>query len=480
MDATLEGKVFLNGVNGVTGEYLAAPQDSSQAIMAIPTKKKSLHLLGWMQKLLDSLTKPDLGLPPDIDPADYRQAGWGIVFHEDESPAVKDALLELVKHRQSRVADDQRCKVLVVQKGETERDWRIRYGVDIGNILPTRIPYYLLLVGSPERIPFQWGELLDVEYAVGRLYFDTVEEYARYAASVVEYETSAHLPTAREVAFFGTHHDVATHLSARQLVQPLAYGAPFLPVSNKGVAENQGFKSLVLLAENATKEGLAGLFAPAKGRQPAALLMTASHGIVMPYGHTKQAQLQGALVCQDWMEEGSVSAADYFSAVDVPNESRLPGMITFHFACYSAGTPERSRFSHKSGIKPPMLAKTPFVARLPQKLLAHPAGGALACIGHVERSWGFSIATKKAGTQILPFWNAITRILMGQPVGLAMKEFNEKYLGLTARVADLIELKQSGAIVPDEELLGCWNELNDAKGYAVLGDPVVRLRIEDY
>jgi hypothetical protein len=50
----------------------------------------------------------------------------------------------------------------------------------------------------------------------------------------------------------------------------------------------------------------------------------------------------------------------------------------------------------------------PFVAALPQALLAHPGGGTLACVGHVERAWTDSIRTPTAGPQLLPFQNAIS------------------------------------------------------------------------
>ena len=120
----------------------------------------------------------------------------------------------------------ERFKVLDYKKGEQARDWYARRGLAPGSIDPEIVPYYLLLIGPPDQIPFEFQYLLGVDYAVGRLSFDAPEDYERYARSTAAYESARSVPNGKEVAYWGTRHlgDPATELSASMLVDPLANG----------------------------------------------------------------------------------------------------------------------------------------------------------------------------------------------------------------------------------------------------------------
>jgi hypothetical protein len=368
---------------------------------------------------------------------------------------------------------------LEYKTGDRRASWLARHNVGSGSIEPTSVPYYLLFVGSPAKIPFSFCHQIDVEYGVGLLHFDTAEGYQRYAQSLIEYETGADVPNAREVVFFAPHHpgDRATSLSADYLVNPLAQGEP--TKHTVGVPQKYGYSSRTIRGESAEKAALAGVFNAGPGARPPALLFAAGHGIGFPKGHPAQRQGQGALLCQDWPGLGTISPDHYFAAQDLADDARVRGLVMFCFACFGAGTPDRDRFTHTPGQKPPPIADEPFFSALPQKLLSLPQGGALAFIGHVERAWGYSISTPNAGAQLLPFENAIGSILKGVPLGYAMKDFNERYAALSTSLSSMLEEVSFGAPVSPYELAASWVERNDAEGYIVFGDPAVQLRATD-
>ncbi len=507
-------QIVFNGINGDTGEYLTQPIDRTQTLALAQGTMPDRGVTNWLRRVWTILSQAHLGLPLDMRPEIVEEAGWAIVFHRDEDDAVKAAFAPLIEHRRRQVLDYRRrqgrlpdpgedaaddagiraendqvdnVKVLeyVGNEGENANAWLAEHDVSAGSVEPNKVPYYILLVGSPERIPFQFGQNLDVEYAVGRLHFDGVDDYSRYVRSVIDYETGDSVTSSKEAVFFSPRHefDRATQLSADWLVKPLAEG---LPASNgqpavPAVADAWGFRTVSHWGPNATKDALRSVLAPTRDTPSPAFIFTASHGMGWLQPNHRQLADQGALVCQDWPGFGSIGNSHYYSAADVrESDARIHGLIAFLFACYGAGTPQTDRFMHKAGEEPQIIAAQPFIAALPKALLAHQAGGALACIGHVERAWGYSIQPPTVNSpQLLPFRNAIGRILLGQPVGHALKDFNERYASLSTQLADQLEKISSGRNVDEATLTTDWLERNDAQGYAVIGDPAVHLRVGD-
>jgi hypothetical protein len=476
-------KLYINGIDAATGQYLVAPMTYSQAAGYVRGLPHDTPRTKFLKRLWDVISQPHLGLPFGTSADDVTQAGWGVVFHKDEDPKVKEALKPLVEHRGQQIGD---CKIVKVLEYDGQQDahaWLADHKVAPADVLPWRVPYYLLLVGSPVKIPYSFGHLLDVEYAVGRLHFEQVSLYTQYVDSLLAYETGQSPPRGKEAVFFGTRHkfDRATQISADLLIDPLAGGVPAQggEPAQPPVAASQQFRTRKIRDEGATKEALAEILAPPAGATPPAFLFSATHGVGYRQPNDDQYAKHGALVCKEWPGLGTFDEAHYFAAKHLPDNSRVHGLIAFLFACYSGGTPSHDRFIHKPGEPPPQIAEKPFLAALPKALLSHSQGGALACIGHVERAWSYSITSTKTGPQILAFQNAVKRILAGIPVGHAMKDFNERYAALNSRQSQLLEDISFGAQVSDEELATNWARRNDAEGYVIVGDPAVRLRVSD-
>jgi hypothetical protein len=407
--------------------------------------------------------------------------GWGVVFHKKEDSRVKDALQRLVEHRRGQIRDARLVKVLDYA-GEAVPEWLAGYGVGLGTIVPTRIPFYLLLVGSPERIPFEFGYLLSVEYGVGRLHFESPAGYTAYVESIVDYETGLCVPNGREVRFFGPEHpdDPATELSARSLVKPLAEGMQGGPSVLDRVAKRTHivYQQKLHSPAESTKDMLHSIFHTPSSVSSPALLFTASHGVGWPLGDSRQASAQGALLCQDYPGGGfgPLRPEHYFTASDLLEDAHVYGMICFHFACYSAGTPQYDRFFHELG-RPVQVAERSSFSALPKALLSHPNGAALGFIGHVERAWPSSIVTTAAEPQLLPFENTLGFILSGYPLGYSIKDFHERYATLSTNLASLLEKRDFDLVVQDSELVARWSERNDAESYVLFGDPGVQLRV---
>ena len=293
-----------------------------------------------------------------VNPTRLDQTGWGIIFAAGADPAIEEALSPLLNFRRAQAGEkfgvyaDNRFRMAGgrtgYRPGDTKATFLSRLGANLtGPVDPRRLPYYLLLVGSPDEIPYRFQTQMDVQYAVGRIHFPKLDDYAAYARSVVMAE-SGQVKLARRASFFGVTHpnDLATELSTTLLVQPLAEA-----LKNAMSPTGRSTRSRAAPPPSPPLKSLLG------GAQTPALLFTAGHGLRLAPNDARLRALQGALVCSDPryagpQTPGSALTQDYFLAGDdLAATTNLLGMIAFFFACFGAGTPLQDEFTRWERVR---------------------------------------------------------------------------------------------------------------------------------
>ena len=462
-----EDVLYFNGIDGTTGEYLSPPMTPRELLALL--EPGAGHLLAPRER------RTTFG----IDPRKLESSGWGVLFPRDVDPAVREALEPLLVHRRAQAG---RCHPDRFREyagrsgyapGESASTLLGRLGVGPGAINPDKAPFYLLLVGGPAEIPYHVQYELDLAFAVGRLSFDTPEEYASYAAAVIAAETGA-IRRPRRVALLATCHDKATRQTCHGLTAPLAR---YLAAALDGGAGGGDWEVVTHLEDQASKARFADVLG---GAETPALAFTATHGVRFPAGDPRQRDEQGALMVQEGGGAGGrpVEEIGLFTGRDASAQASPAGLVAFHFACYGAGCPELDDFAHKRPDLPPQpVAPEPLVASLPRRLLGHPNGGALAVIGHVDRAWGWSYAFGQDYHGEV-FEATLAEILTGYPVGAAMERFGERHGQLAGMLSAARQRRDRGLDQDEQEYLGLLTATHDARNYVILGDPAVRLAVD--
>lgn len=461
-------ELLARGINGATGRYSPGPEsDSDLARQAGGHPSLSPGELRerrwWVERY--GVDDPSRAPAREVDPLKLDEAGWGVLFSPEATPEIREALAPLLSRRKEQAGPYYR--ELLYSPGQSKLDFLVAHRAAPGPADPSRVPYYLLLVGSPETIPFRFQHDLDIQYAVGRIWFECPEEFARYAESVVQAEKR---PTGRpkRLVFVAPENpcDLATSSISRHWITPLA--------RRLGQEENAGWEVSQRLGPKATKEQLRRLLG---GGETPSLLFLASHGLRFPEGHPLQPFRQGALLCQDWPGprewSGEIPGEFYFAAGDVPEDESLLGLIAFLFADFGGGTtetPSEASLGLLDGDDIPQ----PSVARLPQRLLSHPRGGALAVVSLVDRSWGMSFGrTSESRVQISEI--VLRRLLEGFSLGSAMELVNQRSAELSVELASLWDDRTFRHELGRERFAELWRAAQDTSNLMVFGDPAVRL-----
>jgi hypothetical protein len=458
------------GIDYSTGARLFAPIDEARFGDALARWLQATGLPAEQSKTLRQTRRvkrkvEEVGRPRTVDLANAREAGWTFIVRRDgkHRDAIVDAIRPLAEHR--GMAEPR--QPLEYEPNMTAAQWlQERYFArTLGGGTPSA---YVLVVGTPDEIPFRFQSVVDSAAMVGRLDFDRIDDLREYAEKVVRLETAEDPAPAHDFVCFAPDYgpDDPTHYSCRFLARPLA--------------DRMGVKPIE--AEDATKDAL---LAACRDTKPA-IVFTASHGMAAPSESLEvQKRVTGGICCD--RTPGAMRDRWLLTADDIPaTDPFLEGAVFFQFACFGYGTPQESDFSHwmpdSFGV-PQRIAKADFVSAIPKRLLANPRG-ALAFIGHVDTAWMHGFADPNDQRPIeqwhdraAPFAEAIDTLLRVQPPGLALTAMNKRYDITNAELTGIYDDLQAQRVTMDPELEARLSDAfilrGDAQNYMVFGDPAV-------
>lgn len=421
------------------------------------------------------------------DPNDLTQTGWGIIFASDADPAIQAQLQPLIDLRRQQVQDPSLFKIFSgatgVQPGQTAASWAQQRGVSLtAPVNPYQgVPYYLLIVGSPERIPFEFQALLKMQWAVGRLYFDEIEDYGRYAQAVAQYEDKSFSPTqSKNTAVWVPRisGDLATAMLCGSISQD------FLAPANQ-LGARSSFTLSAFTSDKATKTQLLEIM---RGNVPGgapAVIFTGSHGCEYRADDPQtQRRMQGSLLTQEWTPGTPASQANQFCGDDVPTDARLQGTMSFLFACYSGACPAQDNYYPAPDGSPKSIAPAPFIARLPQAMLRR---GMLAVIAHIDLAFPYAFLDTNGTPQPQAIRTPLELLMKGKRAGLAADSLSIMWSARSAQLA-LAQAQAPPAlnsapaatvtVATSSALAKMTLARDDARNYILLGDPAAKLRVD--
>jgi len=403
----------------------------------------------------------------ELDADKLEIAGWAVIFGASVSQQIKTNLSPLLDLRKQQVASDTLFKSLdPPAAAQSASDWLRAHKTSLNVVDPSMgVPFYVLIVASPADISFEFQYELDLYWAVGRLWLQNEADYECYAHSVVSYENAQNtVPTSRKMVIFAPDYDGKDNGAGKLLCDNLA-----TPLA-AAFSNSKRFSTQSFIGAAATKDTLNHIFDGSDPEGPPALLFTGSHGLLKLPTSPNLADQQGSIVCQNWLSPPLPEC--YYSAADLPANTKVHGMVYFLMACYGVGWPSNDTFNLQKKVA---ISPAPMMSRLPQALLGR-ENGALAVLGHIDRAWSCSYNVDGEPPQNQSFRDVITKIMSGYRLGSATDQFNLRWAALTIPLADILQKMRTRRGL-DRQAANLWTIRNDARNYILHGDPAIKLHV---
>jgi hypothetical protein len=416
--------------------------------------------------------------PSVVDPANWRHSsvGWGVVLADSDATAQEKA-----------VGDDAPAPIrdLIAARGGAPV---LRYRPDIGEGRLRRyrtnapavdlrfsgergtgllaIPRYLLIVGSPDAIPWSMQCRMQLDAFVGRLDLDSAGLANYVRALMNDWADSACDVTCPLVWAVDHGYPDITRLMRKSIAEPIA----------AALRNDEGHE--FDMEEGFLSDGQASIarLVDALGERKPAFVLTSSHGATFPLDNADAMRAQLGL---------PVDRARAVLGVDAIPDGSTCGAIWYAHACCSAGSDGLSRFAGlvegTSSLGATLTAITQCgatTAPLPRALLGS-STPARAFIGHVEPTFNWTLRDPETGQVVT---HEIARSLYNQlhlaarpPIGMAMATYYANVGGLLqdyTQELDLVNQQVSGAVAKarSAKLVAL-----DRLCMVTLGDPTVSL-----
>jgi hypothetical protein len=446
---------------------------------AVASGACSEHATAWalrgglsLQRNLGGPTPSPLDLAKWHDP----RVGWGVVlpdrdgFSDADKAIAADApaaIRRLIAARgnapvfryRPEIAKDGRLQRYYPHRGPAS----LRLAGTRGTIGDAAVPRYLLIVGTPEQIPWRFQYRLQTDAFVGRLDLDE-PGLDRYVDALLGDWPGQQRDVEAPLLWAVDHgHPDITFLMRKTIAETLA----------KAFAAD-GFDPLLLTGAQARLEDF---YAGLKQRQPA-FVLSSSHGATFPLNDPMQLKAQlGAMLDVDH------ALLDIGALLRAWNPA---GAIWYAHACCSAGADRPSTFQglvdeHSSLGR--MLAAVagigPCTAPLPRALLGGERPLA-AFVGHVEPTFDWTLRDPDTGQRmtdalIVDTLYTALHSTARPPIGLAMDGYYDAVAGLLLDHIGAVEAFNAHEAGAEARARKAKLLAMDRLAMVVLGDPTVRL-----